>query len=64
MKYSIGTILFSIGILVAAMLMIVRKSYFGLLIVLGMAALYFVLTVLSEALKIHGKKVQGRDRHP
>ncbi len=64
MKYSIGTILFGIGILVAAMLMIVRKSYFGLLIVLGMAVLYFVLTVLSEALKIHGKKVQGRDRHP
>jgi len=64
MKFSIGTILFGIGILAAAMLMIVRKSYFGLLIVLGMAVLYFVLTVLSEALKIHGKKVQGRDRHP
>lgn len=64
MKLSLGTILFGVGILAVAMLMIVRKSFFGLLIVLGMAVLYFVLTVVSEAIKIHGEKVQGRDRHP
>ena len=64
MKLSLGTILFSIALLAMAMLMIVRKSFFGLLIVLGMAVLYFVLTVVGEALKLHGKKVQGRDRHP
>lgn len=64
MKFSLGTILFGVGILAVAMLMIVRKSFFGLLIVLGMAVLYFVLTVVSEAIKIHGEKVQGRNRNP
>jgi len=32
--------------------------------VLVLAGLYFVLTVISEAFKIHGEKVQNRDRHP
>ena len=62
MKFSLGTILFGIGILVAAMLMIVRKSFFGLLIVLAMALLYFVLTIVSEALKLKGGKAPGADR--
>jgi hypothetical protein len=63
-KWSLGTVLFAIALLVLASLMIVRKSFFGMLIVLGLAVLYFVLTVVSEAIKIHGEKVQGRNRHP
>ena len=62
MKFSLGTILFAVGILVATMLMIVRKSFFGLLIVLAMAFLYFVLTIVSEALKLKGGKAPGTGR--
>jgi len=50
--------------LAAIMMKIVTKSWFGPMIVLVMAALYFVLTVVSEAFKIHGEKVQDRNRHP
>ena len=50
--------------LAAIMMKIVTKSWFGPMIVLVMAALYFVLTVISEAFKIHGEKVQNRNRHP
>ena len=39
-------------------------GWVGPAIVLGMAALYFVLTIVSEAIKIHGEKVQNRNRHP
>jgi hypothetical protein len=63
-KWSLATVLFAVAALVLAGLMIVRKSFFGLLIILGLTALYFVLTVVSEAFKIYGKKVPGRDRHP
>jgi hypothetical protein len=64
MKWSLATVLFGIAALTVAGLMIVRKSFFGLLIVLGMTVLYFVLTIVSEAIKIHGEKTEGRNRHP
>ncbi len=64
MKKSLGTTLVAITALGAIMMKIVTKSSFGPMIVLVMAALYFVLTVVSEAFKIHGEKVQDRNRHP
>ena len=64
MKKSLGTVIITIAALAAVMMKIVTKTWFGPMIVLVMAALYFVLTVVSEWLKIHGEKVQNRDRHP
>ncbi|MBV8878527.1 MAG: hypothetical protein JO332_01055 [Planctomycetaceae bacterium] len=63
MKKSLGTILITVAALSAVMMKIVTKTWFGPMIVLVMAALYFVLTVVSEAFKIHGEKVQDRNRH-
>jgi len=63
-KKSLGTTLVAITALAAIMMKIVTKSWFGPMIVLVMAALYFVLTVVYEAFKIHGEKVQDRNRHP
>jgi len=63
-KKSLGTVLVTTTALAAIMMKIVTKSWFGPMIVLVMAALYFVLTVISEAFKIHGEKVQDRNRHP
>jgi hypothetical protein len=63
-KKSLGTVLVGTTALAAVMMKIVTKSWFGPMIVLVMAALYFVLTVISEAFKIHGEKVQDRNRHP
>ena len=64
MKKSLGTVIIAIAALAAVMMKIVTKSWFGPLIVLVLAALYFVLTVVSEFFKIHGEKVQNRNRHP
>ena len=64
MKKSLGTVLVATTALAAVLMKIVTKSWFGPMIVLVMAALYFVLTVVSEAFKIHGEKVQNRNRHP
>ena len=64
MKKSLGTVILAIAALSAVMMKIVTKSWFGPAIVLVLAALYFVLTVVSEAIKIHGEKVQNRNRHP
>ncbi|HZE97988.1 MAG TPA: hypothetical protein VE981_13245 [Planctomycetota bacterium] len=64
MKKSLGTVIFATAALAAVMMKIVTKTWFGPMIVLIMAALYFVLTVISEAFKIHGEKVQDRNRHP
>lgn len=64
MKKSLGTVIVGTTALAAVMMKIVTKSWFGPMIVLVMAALYFVLTVISEAFKIHGEKVQDRNRHP
>jgi len=63
-KKSLGTVIFATAALAAVMMKIVTKTWFGPMIVLIMAALYFVLTVISEAFKIHGEKVQDRNRHP
>jgi hypothetical protein len=63
-KKSLGSVLVGTTALAAIMMKIVTKSWFGPMIVLVMAALYFVLTVISEAFKIHGEKVQDRNRHP
>jgi hypothetical protein len=63
-KKSLGTVILAIAALTAVMMKIVTKSWLGPMLVLGMAALYFVLTVISEFLKIHGEKVQDRNRHP
>ena len=64
MKKSLGTVIIAIAALAAVMMKIVTKSWFGPMIVLVLAALYFVLTVVSEFFKIHGEKVQNRNRHP
>ncbi len=64
MKKSLGTVLVATTAFAAILMKIVTKSWFGPMIVLVLAALYFVLTVISEAFKIHGEKVQNRDRHP
>ena len=64
MKKSLGTVIFGAAALAAVMMKIVTKSWFGPAIVLVLAALYFVLTVVSEFFKIHGEKVQDRNRHP
>jgi hypothetical protein len=62
-KKSLGTVIIAIAALAAVMMKIVTKSFWGPLLVLALAALYFVLTVISEFLKIHGEKVQNRNRH-
>ena len=64
MKKSLGTVIIAVAALAAVMMKIVTKSWFGPMLVLVMAALYFVLTVVSEFFKIHGEKVQDRNRHP
>ena len=64
MKKSLATIILAVAALSAVMMKVVTKSWFGPAIVLVLAALYFVLTVVSEAFKIHGEKVQNRNRHP
>ena len=64
MKKSLGSVLVAVTALAAVMMKIVTKSWFGPMIVLVLAALYFVLTVISEFFKIHGEKVQDRNRHP
>ena len=63
MKKSLGTVIFAVAALSAVMMKIVTKRWFGPAIVLVMAALYFVLTIVSEFFKIHGEKVQNRNRH-
>ena len=64
MKKSLGTVILVSAALAAVMMKIVTKTWFAPMIVLALAALYFVLTVVSEFFKIHGEKVQNRDRHP
>lgn len=65
MKKSLGTTLAGIALLIGILLMILRKGVWGAgLILVGMAVLLLVVTFVSELAKLHGKKVQGRDRHP
>lgn len=51
------------ALVICALLLIVRKGFWGPLILLALCVLYFGVTIVSEFLKLHGKKVQGRDRH-
>lgn len=65
MKKSLLGVLMGIALLIGAMFLVLRKGPFGAgLILVGLAGLYFVVTALSELVKMYGKKVQGRDRHP
>lgn len=61
-KSLLGT-LAGMAIMVGVLLIIVRKGIWGPLVILGIAALYFVVTLLSELVKLYEKKFQGRDRH-
>jgi len=61
---SLWSVLVAAGLGLAAMLLILRKGFWGPLILLGLCALYFATSVVAEAVKIYGKKIQGRDRHP
>ena len=64
MKKSLGGVLASIAILVGLMFMILRKGVLGAgLVLILMGVLLLVTTFVSELFKLHGKKVQGRDRH-
>jgi uncharacterized membrane protein len=65
MKWTLGSILAATAVLIGVMFMILRKGVIGAgIILVGMGVLLFVVTFVSEFLKLHGKKVQGRDRHP
>lgn len=64
MTRSLLAVLAAVAVLVILMALILRKGIWGPLILLALAALYFVVTVVSELVKTLGKKVQGRDHHP
>lgn len=65
MKKSLAGVLMGIALLVGAMFLVLRKGPFGAgIILVGIAGLYFLTTLASEIVKLYGKKVQGRDRHP
>ena len=65
MKWTLGSVLASIVVLIGILFMILRKGVIGAgIILVGMGLLLFVVTFVSELFKLHGKKVQGRDRHP
>jgi Na+-transporting methylmalonyl-CoA/oxaloacetate decarboxylase gamma subunit len=62
---SLTSAIVGIGILIGAMLMILRKGVWGAgLVLIVLCVLLYAVTFVSELVKIHGKKVQGRDRHP
>lgn len=64
MLKSLAGILLGIAGLVLLMALILRKGFWGPLILLGLAVLYFGVTVVSELVKLYGQKIHGRDRHP
>ena len=65
MKKSLGASLAGIALLMGILLMVLKKGVWGAgLILVAMAVLLLIVTVVSEMAKLHGKKVQGRDRHP
>jgi O-antigen/teichoic acid export membrane protein len=65
MKWTLGSVLAAIVVLIGILFMILRKGVIGAgIILVGMGVLLFVVTFVSELVKLHGKKVQGRDRHP
>ena len=61
---SLFSALLGIAGLIALVLLILKKGIWGPLILLALAVLYFGISVLSEAVKLYGKKIQGRDSHP
>ncbi len=63
MKKSLFATLTGVAVLAGTLLLIVKKGALaGLLVVLFLAALLFGVSALTGI--FHGKKVQGRDRHP
>ncbi len=64
MLKSLWATIIGAALVIGALLLILRKGFWGPLILLVLCAFYFLVTILSEFLKLHGKKVQGRDRHP
>jgi hypothetical protein len=62
---SLGGTLAGIAILIGLMFMVLRKGALGAgLILVAMGVLLVVVTFVGELVKMHGKKVQSRDRHP
>lgn len=69
MLKSLTSTIAGIGILIGAMLLILKRGAFGAGIVLiVLCGLLYLVTFASEAVKLfqgkYGKKVQGRDRQP
>ena len=65
MLKSLTSAIVGIGILIGLMLMILKKGVWGAgLVLIVLCVLLYGVTFVSELVKIHGKKVQGRDRHP
>ena len=65
MKKSLGSALAAIAILIGLMFMILRKGALGAgLILVSMGVLLVIVTFVGELVRMHGQKVQGRDRHP
>ena len=64
MLKSLTSTICAIGLLIGAMLLILKRGAFGAGIVLiVLCGLLYLVTFVSEAVKLfHGKKVQGRDR--
>jgi len=64
LKKSLGGVLASIAILVGLMFLILKRGVFGAgMVLVVMGVLLLVTTFVSELFKLHGKKVQDRDRH-
>jgi len=62
---SLTSAIVAIGILIGVMLMVLKRGVFGVGVVLVvLCVLLMLVTIVSELVKMHGKKVQGRDRHP
>ncbi len=65
MLKSLTSTIVAIGILIGVMLMVLKRGVFGVGVVLVvLCVLLMLVTIVSELVKMHGKKVQGRDRHP
>ena len=65
MLKSLTSAIVAIGILIGVMLMVLKRGVFGVGVVLVvLCVLLMLVTIVSELVKMHGKKVQGRDRHP
>ena len=65
MLKSLTSAIVGIGILIGVMLMVLKKGVWGAgLVLIVLCVLLYAVTFVSELVKMHGKKVQGRDRHP